>query len=62
MKTVTEPLLERTHPSRMTEIELVDACLDENRLAQKELYDRYKQAMYTLSQCTFYQIFFLWVT
>jgi RNA polymerase sigma-70 factor (ECF subfamily) len=49
MKTVTEPLLERTHPSRMTEIELVDACLNENRLAQKELYDRYKQAMYTLA-------------
>lgn len=33
----------------MTEIELVDACLEDNRLAQKELYDRYKQAMYTLA-------------
>lgn len=33
----------------MTEIELVDACLEESRLAQKELYDRYKQAMFTLA-------------
>lgn len=33
----------------MTEAELVDACLNHNRLAQKELYDRYKQAMFTLA-------------
>lgn len=31
----------------MTEAELIDACLDDNRLAQKELYDRYSRAMYT---------------
>jgi len=33
----------------MTEVELIDACLEENRLAQKELYERYKKAMFTLS-------------
>lgn len=33
----------------MTETELIDACLDNNRLAQKQLYDRYKKAMYTVS-------------
>ena len=33
----------------MSEIELVDACLANSRLAQKELYDRYKQAMFTLA-------------
>jgi len=33
----------------MSEIELVDACLENNRLAQKELYERYKQAMFTLA-------------
>ncbi len=31
----------------MTESELIKACLEENRLAQKELYDRYRRAMYT---------------
>lgn len=31
----------------MTEAELIQACLDHDRLAQKELYDRYKAAMYT---------------
>jgi RNA polymerase sigma-70 factor (ECF subfamily) len=31
----------------MTEAELIDACLEDNRLAQKELYDRYARAMYT---------------
>ena len=31
----------------MTESELIDACLDNDRLAQKELYDRYSRAMYT---------------
>ena len=31
----------------MTESELIDACLQDNRLAQKELYDRYARAMYT---------------
>jgi len=33
----------------MTENELLDACLRQERLAQKELYDRYKSAMYTVS-------------
>ena len=33
----------------MTETELIDSCLANNRLAQKALYDRYKQAMYTLA-------------
>lgn len=31
----------------MTESELIDACLSDDRLAQKELYDRYSRAMYT---------------
>lgn len=31
----------------MTEAELIEACLSEDRLAQKELYDRYSRAMYT---------------
>ncbi|RMG84728.1 MAG: RNA polymerase sigma factor [Bacteroidetes bacterium] len=33
----------------MTETDLIQACLDEDRMAQKELYDRYKKAMYTLA-------------
>ena len=33
----------------MTEAELIQACIDENRLAQKELYNRYKGAMYTVA-------------
>lgn len=33
----------------MTENELVAACLTQNRLAQRMLYDRYKTAMYTLA-------------
>lgn len=32
----------------MTETEIVQACLEQNRLAQKQLYDKYKKAMYTL--------------
>ncbi|MEZ4987065.1 MAG: RNA polymerase sigma factor [Saprospiraceae bacterium] len=31
----------------MTESELIEACLADDRLAQKELYDRYARAMYT---------------
>lgn len=31
----------------MTEAELIRACLDDDRLAQKALYERYKTAMYT---------------
>ncbi|MDX1666934.1 MAG: sigma factor, partial [Saprospiraceae bacterium] len=31
----------------MTESELISACLDRDRLAQRELYERYSQAMYT---------------
>lgn len=49
MKIQSQPLADRIPPARMSEIELVDACLAENRLAQKELYDRYKQAMFTLA-------------
>lgn len=33
----------------MTEAELIQACLKNNRLAQKKLYERYNQAMYTLA-------------
>jgi RNA polymerase sigma factor (sigma-70 family) len=32
---------------RMTESELIDKCLQQDRLAQKELYERYCKAMYT---------------
>lgn len=41
-----------THQLRITEAELVAACKREDRLAQKELYDRYKKAMYTLAYRT----------
>lgn len=34
---------------RMTEKELVEGCLAESRFAQKELYDRYKDAMFTIA-------------
>lgn len=34
---------------RMTDAELIQACLANNRLAQKQLYDRYCNAMYTLA-------------
>lgn len=33
----------------MTEAELIDGCLVQNRLAQKMLYDRYSQAMFTIA-------------
>ncbi len=33
----------------MTEAELIQACLQNDRLAQKNLYDRYKKAMYTVA-------------
>ncbi|MFD0878368.1 RNA polymerase sigma factor, partial [Massilia pinisoli] len=33
----------------MTEAELIKACLENNRFAQRTLYDRYKRAMYTLA-------------
>ena len=33
----------------MTETELVQSCLANDRLAQKNLYDKYKKAMYTLA-------------
>ena len=33
----------------MTETELIESCLAHNRLAQKQLYDRYKKAMYTVA-------------
>lgn len=35
-------------PIGNTENELVQACLANNRLAQKNLYDKYKKAMYSL--------------
>lgn len=33
----------------MTETELVQSCLANDRVAQKNLYDKYKKAMYTLA-------------
>ncbi len=33
----------------MTEAELIDSCIANDRKAQKDLYDRYKQAMYTIA-------------
>ncbi len=33
----------------MTETELIDACIRQERLAQKQMYDRYCKAMYTLA-------------
>jgi RNA polymerase sigma factor (sigma-70 family) len=33
----------------MTETELIESCLANDRRAQKELYDRYKRAMYTIA-------------
>ncbi|MEO1260591.1 MAG: RNA polymerase sigma factor [Bacteroidota bacterium] len=38
-----------TSPIGMTEQELVQSCLRNDRLAQKNLYDKYKKAMYSLS-------------
>jgi RNA polymerase sigma-70 factor (ECF subfamily) len=38
-----------TSHSGMTEQELVQSCLRNDRLAQKNLYDKYKKAMYTLA-------------
>ncbi len=37
------------HVISMTETELIAACLANDRLAQKQLYERYKGAMYTLA-------------
>ena len=34
---------------RQTEINLIEDCIANDRLAQKRLYDRYKDAMYTLT-------------
>jgi len=34
---------------KMTENELIEGCLSNDRLAQKELYDRYKKGMYTVA-------------
>ena len=38
-----------TQVLRMTEAELIAACLADERLAQRTLYDRYKKAMYTIA-------------
>ncbi len=35
--------------SILSENQLVDACLANDRLAQRELYDRYKRAMFTIA-------------
>jgi RNA polymerase sigma factor (sigma-70 family) len=37
------------YTSSMTESELIQACIANDRLAQKKLYDRYSRAMYTLA-------------
>lgn len=33
----------------MTEKQLIEGCIANNRIAQRELYERYKNAMYTLA-------------
>lgn len=38
-----------TYQVNMTEKELVQSCLANDRIAQKNLYDKYKKAMYTLA-------------
>jgi RNA polymerase sigma-70 factor (ECF subfamily) len=38
-----------TSPIGMSETELVHSCLKNDRLAQKNLYEKYKKAMYSLS-------------
>ncbi len=38
-----------TQVLRMTEAELIAACLADDRLAQRSLYDRYKKGMYTVA-------------
>jgi RNA polymerase sigma factor (sigma-70 family) len=38
-----------TYTLSMTEMDLIEACLDNNPLAQKELYDKYCNAMYTVA-------------
>lgn len=35
--------------SKMSESELIDACLKNDRIAQRDLYDRYSKAMYTIA-------------
>ena len=37
------------YPIHPTEKQLVAACLAQDRRAQKQLYDKYKDAMYTLA-------------
>lgn len=37
------------YTTSMTEKELIEACLDNDSMAQKALYDKYKKAMYTLA-------------
>jgi RNA polymerase sigma factor (sigma-70 family) len=41
----------KTHfdPNDMTDKDLIMACIQQNRVAQRTLYDRYKRAMYTLA-------------
>ncbi|MCX8210334.1 MAG: RNA polymerase sigma-70 factor (ECF subfamily) [Neolewinella sp.] len=47
LKKETAPSAPPSTPVRMTEQELVEACRQQDRRAQKELYDRYSRAMYT---------------
>lgn len=35
--------------TKMTESELIESCLKNNRIAQRDLYDRYSKAMYTIA-------------
>ncbi len=42
-------LLKTKSKTRMTDSDLINACLRNDRSAQRILYDRYKRAMYTLA-------------
>jgi RNA polymerase sigma factor (sigma-70 family) len=44
-----QPSLMTTYQVSMTEKELVQSCLANDRIAQKNLYDKYRKAMFTLA-------------
>jgi len=46
---VHENLSPMAYAISMTETTLIEACLVEDRLAQKQLFDQYKDAMYTVA-------------
>lgn len=46
---ITLELEQMTYSISMSETELINACLAQDRLAQKKLYDRYSSAMYTVA-------------